>query len=145
MCNCLLHIFYCIIILGDSMKKLLIGIVSSICISILVMPNIRRRQDAATWCQLLKSGFDCFEVPEYLSYYRVVSNSLSSNKRAFSLHLLIICFPSFVISKSDILRVRCPFQHSSSLPSTCHMLILLSLTDFLDQDSINLSPEDSPH
>lgn len=47
---------------------------------LLVMPNIRRRQDAATWCQLLKSGFDCYEVPEKLSYYRVMSNSLSSNK-----------------------------------------------------------------
>lgn len=47
---------------------------------ILKMPNIRRRQDAATWCQLLKAGFDCYEVPENLSYYRVVSNSLSSNK-----------------------------------------------------------------
>lgn len=47
---------------------------------VLVMPNIRRRQDAATWCQLLKAGYDCYEVPECLSYYRVVSNSLSSNK-----------------------------------------------------------------
>lgn len=47
---------------------------------LLKMPNIRRRQDAATWCQLLKNGFDCYEVPECLSYYRVVSKSLSSNK-----------------------------------------------------------------
>lgn len=47
---------------------------------VLEMPNIRRRQDAATWCQLLKSGYNCYEVPENLSYYRVVSNSLSSNK-----------------------------------------------------------------
>ena len=47
---------------------------------VLVMPNIRRRQDAATWCQILKSGYDCYELPENLSYYRVVSNSLSSNK-----------------------------------------------------------------
>ena len=47
---------------------------------ILKMPNIRRRQDAATWAQLLKAGYDCYEVPEKLSYYRVVSNSLSSNK-----------------------------------------------------------------
>lgn len=47
---------------------------------VLVMPNIRRRQDAATWCQILKTGHDCYEVPENLSYYRVVSNSLSSNK-----------------------------------------------------------------
>ena len=47
---------------------------------VLEMPNIRRRQDAATWCQLLKAGYDCYELPETLSYYRVVSNSLSSNK-----------------------------------------------------------------
>ncbi|MBQ9182023.1 MAG: glycosyltransferase family 2 protein [Bacilli bacterium] len=47
---------------------------------VLVMPNIRRRQDAATWCQLLKSGYDCYECPYNLSYYRVVPNSLSSNK-----------------------------------------------------------------
>ena len=47
---------------------------------LLIMPNIRRRQDAATWCQLLKAGYDCYEVPEVLSIYRVVSNSLSSNK-----------------------------------------------------------------
>lgn len=47
---------------------------------VLKMPDIRRRQDAATWCQLLKAGYDCYEVPENLSYYRVVSNSLSSNK-----------------------------------------------------------------
>jgi len=47
---------------------------------LLVMPNIRRRQDAATWCQLLKNGFNCYAIPENLSYYRVVSNSLSSNK-----------------------------------------------------------------
>lgn len=48
--------------------------------NLLIMPNIRRRQDAATWCQLLKNGFDCYELPENLSYYRVVNNSLSSNK-----------------------------------------------------------------
>lgn len=47
---------------------------------ILQMPNIRRRQDAATWCQLLKKGISCYECPENLSYYRVVTNSLSSNK-----------------------------------------------------------------
>ena len=47
---------------------------------LLIMPNIRRRQDAATWCQLLKSGYCCYECPGNLSYYRVVTNSLSSNK-----------------------------------------------------------------
>ncbi len=47
---------------------------------LLTMPNIRRRQDAATWCQLLKNNFNCYAVPEVLSYYRVVKHSLSSNK-----------------------------------------------------------------
>ena len=47
---------------------------------VLKMPNIRRRQDAATWCQILRAGYDCYEVPETLSCYRVVKDSLSSNK-----------------------------------------------------------------
>lgn len=47
---------------------------------VLQMPNIRRRQDAATWCQLLKNNYNCYGMNEALSYYRVVSNSLSSNK-----------------------------------------------------------------
>lgn len=47
---------------------------------ILVMLNYRRRQDAITWSRLLKNGYNCYGVPEYLSYYRVVHNSLSSNK-----------------------------------------------------------------
>lgn len=37
------------------------------------------REDAATWCNLLKNGFICHALNEYLSYYRRVSNSLSSN------------------------------------------------------------------
>ena len=47
---------------------------------LLIMPNIRRRQDAATWCQLLKNNYDCYGMDNVLAYYRVVSNSLSSNK-----------------------------------------------------------------
>lgn len=47
---------------------------------VLVMPNIRRRQDAATWCQILKANYDCYGMEDALAYYRVVSNSLSSNK-----------------------------------------------------------------
>ena len=46
----------------------------------LKMPDIRRRQDAATWCQVLKKGFNCYGMKEVLACYRVVSNSLSSNK-----------------------------------------------------------------
>lgn len=47
---------------------------------LLHMPLIRRRQDAATWCQILKSGFDCHGLNENLASYRRVNNSLSSNK-----------------------------------------------------------------
>ncbi|KGK91284.1 glycosyl transferase [Desulfosporosinus sp. HMP52] len=46
----------------------------------LVMPDIRRRQDAATWLQILKAGFDCYGLDEILAEYRRAANSLSSNK-----------------------------------------------------------------
>lgn len=46
----------------------------------LVMPNIRRRQDAATWMQILKAGFLCYGLHEVLAEYRRTPNSLSSNK-----------------------------------------------------------------
>lgn len=46
----------------------------------LVMPDIRRRQDAATWLQILKAGFDCYGLDEILAEYRRTENSLSSNK-----------------------------------------------------------------
>jgi teichuronic acid biosynthesis glycosyltransferase TuaG len=46
----------------------------------LVMPNIRRRQDAATWLQILKAGFKCYGMNEILAQYRRTENSLSSNK-----------------------------------------------------------------
>lgn len=46
----------------------------------LVMPDIRRRQDAATWLQILKAGHDCYGLDEILAQYRRAENSLSSNK-----------------------------------------------------------------
>lgn len=46
----------------------------------LVMPNLRRRQDAATWLQILKAGFMCYGIDEILAEYRRANNSLSSNK-----------------------------------------------------------------
>nr|WP_304054037.1 glycosyltransferase family 2 protein [Enterocloster clostridioformis] len=46
----------------------------------LVMPNIRRRQDAATWLQILKAGFMCYGLDEILAEYRRTEGSLSSNK-----------------------------------------------------------------
>lgn len=46
----------------------------------LVMPDIRRRQDAATWLQVLKAGYKCYGIDEVLAEYRRAKNSLSSNK-----------------------------------------------------------------
>ncbi len=59
---------------GVMINKEMVGI------EILAMENLRRRQDAALWCKLLKNGFSCYGIPKVLSYYRVVPNSLSSNK-----------------------------------------------------------------
>ena len=36
----------------------------------LIMPDIRRRQDAATWLQVLKAGFECYGLDEILAEYR---------------------------------------------------------------------------
>ncbi len=47
---------------------------------LLVMPNIRRRQDAATWLQILKAGHECYGMKEILAEYRRAEGSLSSNK-----------------------------------------------------------------
>jgi teichuronic acid biosynthesis glycosyltransferase TuaG len=46
----------------------------------LIMPDMRRRQDAATWFQILKTGNDCYGMIEVLAKYRRAKNSLSSNK-----------------------------------------------------------------
>ena len=46
----------------------------------LEMPNMRRRQDAATWMQILKAGNTCYGIKEVLAEYRRTPNSLSSNK-----------------------------------------------------------------
>lgn len=46
----------------------------------LEMPDIRRRQDAATWLQVLKAGYKCYGLDVVLAEYRRTKNSLSSNK-----------------------------------------------------------------
>ncbi|WP_407383582.1 glycosyltransferase family 2 protein [Ruminococcus sp.] len=47
---------------------------------LLVMPNVRRGQDAATWLQMLKNGVVFIGQNEVLAQYRRVSQSLSANK-----------------------------------------------------------------
>ena len=46
----------------------------------LMMPDLRRRQDAATWLQILKAGYKCYGIDDVLAEYRRTENSLSSNK-----------------------------------------------------------------
>lgn len=48
--------------------------------SLLVMPDVRRGQDAATWLQVLKTGITGYALSESLAKYRRHSSSLSSNK-----------------------------------------------------------------
>lgn len=48
--------------------------------SLLIMPDIKRRQDAATWLQILKNGYECYGIDEILAQYRRTKKSLSSNK-----------------------------------------------------------------
>lgn len=47
---------------------------------LLVMPALRRRQDAATWLQILRAGNVCTGLPDVLCGYRRVKGSLSSDK-----------------------------------------------------------------
>ncbi len=47
---------------------------------LLIMPNVRRGQDAATWLQLLRNGVTFTGQNEVLAQYRRVPNSLSANK-----------------------------------------------------------------
>lgn len=46
----------------------------------LLMPQMKRRQDAATWLQVLRSGYRCYGMKDVLAKYRRVEGSLSSNK-----------------------------------------------------------------
>lgn len=48
--------------------------------SYLKMPPLRRRQDAATWLQILKAGYPCYGLDLILASYRRADSSLSSNK-----------------------------------------------------------------
>ena len=47
---------------------------------LLRMPTLKRRQDAATWLQVLRAGHANYGLSEVLGQYRRVGSSLSSNK-----------------------------------------------------------------
>ncbi|WP_297520183.1 glycosyltransferase family 2 protein [uncultured Clostridium sp.] len=44
------------------------------------MPNIRSRQDGATWLKILREGNNAYGIAECLTKYRIVKNSVSRNK-----------------------------------------------------------------
>lgn len=44
------------------------------------MPNMRTRQDTATWLSILRKGYKAYGIQEPLAKYRKVSGSISSNK-----------------------------------------------------------------
>ena len=48
--------------------------------SLLKMPDIKIGEDAATWLQVLKAGYNCYGLDENLASYRRRKSSLSSNK-----------------------------------------------------------------
>lgn len=48
--------------------------------ALLVMPDVRRGQDSATWLQVLKTGITGYALCESLAKYRRHEGSLSSNK-----------------------------------------------------------------
>ena len=44
------------------------------------MVNIRTRQDYVFWLTIMKKGIPAYGIPEVLAHYRLVDNSISSNK-----------------------------------------------------------------
>lgn len=68
----------------DLMKQCIIGCLTVMLdrekIGDLRMINIRTRQDYAFWLTLTKKGFPAYGIPEVLAKYRLVENSISSNK-----------------------------------------------------------------
>ncbi|MFB5197484.1 glycosyltransferase family 2 protein [Neobacillus sp. KR4-4] len=69
---------------NDMLKNTIIG-----CLTVMIdrktvghfqMPNIRTRQDLATWLAILKKGFNAYGLNENLAEYRTGNPSISRNK-----------------------------------------------------------------
>ena len=69
---------------NDMLKNTIIG-----CLTVMIdrqmaghiqMPNIRTRQDLATWLAILKKGINAFGLNENLAEYRIGNSSISRNK-----------------------------------------------------------------
>lgn len=68
----------------DMLKNTIVG-----CLTVIVdrniigsfhMPNIRTRQDLATWLSILKKGHNAYGMKEILAEYRIGNDSISNNK-----------------------------------------------------------------
>lgn len=68
----------------DLMKRCVIGCLTVMLdrdkIGSIEMVNIRTRQDYVYWLTITKKGFLAYGIPEVLAEYRLVDNSISSNK-----------------------------------------------------------------
>ena len=68
----------------DLMKHCVIGCLTVMLdrdkIGSLKMPNIRTRQDYAFWLKITRKGYLAYGLPKVLAKYRLVENSISSNK-----------------------------------------------------------------
>lgn len=68
----------------DLMKRCVIGCLTVMLdrdkVGHLTMVNIRTRQDYVYWLTITKKGFLAYGLPEILAEYRLVGNSISSNK-----------------------------------------------------------------
>ncbi len=51
-----------------------------------MMPYVGKRDDWACWLNILKQGHVAYCIPEVLAFYRIHSNSLSSNKMKTSMY-----------------------------------------------------------
>lgn len=68
----------------DLMKQCVIGCLTVMLdrekIGPLKMPNMRTRQDYAYWLKITRKGHKAYGIPEVLAKYRLVQDSISSNK-----------------------------------------------------------------
>ena len=71
---------------------------------LLNMPDVYGKEDAATWCQLLKSGFNCYGVPEFLSYFG--NSSLLIASFCANLNSGLYFFTNLTIYSSNVKFVK---------------------------------------
>lgn len=68
----------------DMLKNTIVGCLTVMIdqeqVGVIQMPNLRTRQDLATWLSILKKGFTAYGLNENLAEYRIGNPSISKNK-----------------------------------------------------------------